>query len=64
MKIEIRTCPFCGGTPSIEQGDKSMFGQEVIISCKNLSCPAQPSISNIGRDDALKEAIAIWGKRP
>lgn len=51
---ELKSCPFCGSTPSWR---KDRF--HVMLGCQSSDCYAQPEVMA----EAEEDAIAIWNRR-
>lgn len=53
--FDIKPCPFCGSTPSVQK----WFG-EMMVVCQDVLCPAQPNVKS--KSTAI--AVELWNKRP
>ena len=63
-KIELKTCPFCGGESKIYVTDLG-----ICVKCMNLSCRCQTEsivdldIDSCKKYNALEYAVKTWNRR-
>ena len=67
MKYDLKTCPFCGGTPYIESDSRGFYKGEsakvAFVRCTTCNMRTERFPVSIGRRAAVDLAVKRWNMR-
>lgn len=67
MKYELKTCPFCGGTPYIESDSRGFVKGEstkvAYVRCTTCNMRTERFPVSIGHRNAVDLAVKRWNMR-
>lgn len=67
MKYDLKTCPFCGGTPYIESHSrgfvKGVSTRVAYVRCKDCNMRTERFPVSMGNREAVDLAVKRWNMR-
>ena len=67
MKYDLKTCPFCGGTPYIESDSRGFYKGEstkvAFVRCTNCNMRTERFPVSMGRREVIDLAVKRWNMR-